>query len=75
MLNYARRIVWLCGAGIIYLHVGTVPVDDLQGLLNGWFTEVPILIPVKSPQFVLERQHIDILVIIEMAKPPANKYN
>ena len=56
-----------------YLHVGAVAVDNLERLVYGGFAQVPILVPVKRPQLVLQGNNIDVLIVVKMAEPPANR--
>jgi hypothetical protein len=48
-----------------------VPVQDLQRFWQRRFAQIPILSMVKLAQFIHQTWHIDIIVIVKMAKPPA----
>ena len=50
-----------------------VSVHDLQWLFNAWLAQVPVQLTVHASQFLLQGEHIHILIIVEMAEPPEKR--
>ncbi len=51
----------------------SLPVWDLQRLRGGGLAQVPLAAVVEAPQLGDERGDVDVVVVVEVAEPPANR--
>ena len=50
-----------------------VAIQDLQRLWQRRFPQIPVLLVIKLAQFLDQSWNVDIVVVIKVTKPPANK--